>query len=696
MADHPVFQEDHGFFSDFLCGGAKRMLMGNASSPDEVDFERNPTGLYIAVHTKNWALALDRAGSYPREAGIWVLRLEDTKSSNDVDMSSPRAKTIPPSGQRVVRWRMLPLHAAILFGAPVPVIKAIIKANPNACGSPDDQGMTPLHLAFRAGSSEEVAVTLLEACPEAIEMVDYKGRLPSMLVPKHTMSYADTIAEALIRGPSQYYWSARVSSADRVKTQIEMAARIKQLEEANQHQIRMSQRLLNESQHHLTEEIEALSIENVQLKERTAFYEAKYDGAEEKERVLVDHTNSLAERLRLTSLSEEHLATKLAKLEANLKGKESELKQLQTKSQEEKTAMQKQMQNMATDLAKVEQKANQLTLSLAKKNDECVQMEKQFQKERELFEKQVESSKECFMELIASSKEDKKTFEQDSKELRQQLMTLQAELQKANQKVEHQANEHTATLAKKNDECVQMEKRFQKERKLFEKQVEASKKCLLELIASSKEDKMTFEQDSKELRQQLMTLQAELQKANQAPIDLERQLEKRLMDIELKAQSANKEQQRISNAQSANKEQQRDQRQRDHSPPVLAVPSQRQQAQTPTSPRTYTNERQQAEKSVTPRKYAHKKELSLGVGDFDEYIAESYQVQSRDDDDVVSIDSDIDTAALGDLSPEQQEALLNLDLSGSTAEVAKALKKVPGLTENQVTLLLQVASSLAA
>ena len=66
-------------------------------------------------------------------------------------------------------------------------------------------------------------------------------------------------------------------------------------------------------------------------------------------------------------------------------------------------------------------------------------------------------------------------------------------------------------------------------------------------------------------------------------------------------------------------------------------------------------------------------------------MSETYQVQSRDDDDVLSLDSDIDMGALGNLSPEQQDALLNLDLSGNTAEVAIQLKKIPGLTNNQVT-----------
>ena len=97
--------------------------------------------------------------------------------------------------------------------------------------------------------------------------------------------------------------------------------------------------------------------------------------------------------------------------------------------------------------------------------------------------------------------------------------------------VESQAKQLTESLAKKNEECNQMTERFQKEREMFEKQVTASKECLLELIASSKEDKKTFENDSKELRQHLATIQAELHKANQAPIELERRLESRLTDV---------------------------------------------------------------------------------------------------------------------------------------------------------------------
>jgi len=85
-----------------------------------------------------------------------------------------------------------------------------------------------------------------------------------------------------------------------------MAAKVRKLEEERKAEYESTKNLLTKTQAELQEDIEVLSTENAELKERLAWYETKYDGAEEKEKVLVDHTNSLAERLRLTSLSEEH------------------------------------------------------------------------------------------------------------------------------------------------------------------------------------------------------------------------------------------------------------------------------------------------------------------------------------------------------------------------------------------------------
>ncbi len=47
----------------------------------------------------------------------------------------------------------------------------------------------------------------------------------------------------------------------------------------------------------MSSKIKSLSVKNVELKEYMVWYETKYDGAEENEEVLVNHTNSLADRL---------------------------------------------------------------------------------------------------------------------------------------------------------------------------------------------------------------------------------------------------------------------------------------------------------------------------------------------------------------------------------------------------------------
>jgi len=85
---------------------------------------------------------------------------------------------------------------------------------------------------------------------------------------------------------------------------------------------------------------------------------------------------------------------------------------------------------------------------------------------------------------------------------------------------------------------------------------------------------------------------------------------------------------------------------------------------------------------------------------FDTYVSTKSSIKScadetRDDTDCFSHLTDVDTAmALGELSEEQRLALEQLDLSGSKEDISAMLKRVPGLTNNQVNLLVDVASSL--
>jgi hypothetical protein len=513
---------------------------------------------------------------------------------------------------------MLPIHAAIIFGAPAEVVKVLIKAYSAGCSAHDDQGMLPLHLAFRSGSSEEIVLTLLDAYPEAIERVDYKGRLPSMLAPKTSMSYGDIISEAFIKGPAYYYWASRVATADRTRSETAMTKQIKQLEEKVRASNEAGKAVLDKTEKELTEEIEALSVENVELKERLVWYETKYDGADEKEKVLVDHTNSLAERLRLTSLSEEHLATKLAKLEAKLQEEEADMEQAKTTAEGEKMELTARVATLEEKLAEKENEATSLNEKLEKKTNEADEMKAHFEKERQLFEKQVDASKECLMELIASSKEDKRMFEE-------QIQALQSNVQQA-----------------------------------------------------SVDERRMFEEDSQELRRQLVIIQNEVQKATAAAshgasasvVRVSSSLEERLDSLQQEV--ANHTRSCTHHELHTHMEVEEEHY---NEPEMHAVQSSK------ASPR-----QQQPEDNI------HEENA------FDTYVSTtSTDDQMRDDLEAFSQESDVDAAiALGRLTDEQRVALEQLDLSGSREEIAAMLARVPGLTKNQVKLLVDVALSFTA
>ena len=132
----------------------------------ECDYDMNPTVLYQAIEAKQWEYAVslfkprpssNNAVSCAAEAATWVVRKETNGK---------------------LRWRLLPLHAGVIFGAPLALIELLLAEYPAASQCKDDQGMLPLHLAFRNESSFEIIEELLTAHPQAIFVKDRKGRTP--------------------------------------------------------------------------------------------------------------------------------------------------------------------------------------------------------------------------------------------------------------------------------------------------------------------------------------------------------------------------------------------------------------------------------------------------------------------------------------------------------------------------------------
>lgn len=151
------------------------------SSPPEpeCDYDSNPTILYRALQKRHWPNVVRRCTFHPNEARIWILRRET-----------------PAYGQRCgrIRWRLLPLHAAIIFQAPPEIVEELLIAYPQSARARDDQGMLPIHLAFRypapppdgrRGSSSNAVSTedairvmeiLFSAYPGSVREKDKRGR----------------------------------------------------------------------------------------------------------------------------------------------------------------------------------------------------------------------------------------------------------------------------------------------------------------------------------------------------------------------------------------------------------------------------------------------------------------------------------------------------------------------------------------
>eukprot|EP00559_Dactyliosolen_fragilissimus_P003557 CAMPEP_0184861384 /NCGR_PEP_ID=MMETSP0580-20130426/6083_1 /TAXON_ID=1118495 /ORGANISM="Dactyliosolen fragilissimus" /LENGTH=714 /DNA_ID=CAMNT_0027358865 /DNA_START=168 /DNA_END=2312 /DNA_ORIENTATION=+ len=143
------------------------------------NYDTDPTFLVKLIERKMWKDAIERCEQYPSEASVWMCRMQDSdkqQSSTDVD-------------SKQIRWKILPLHSAIVLHAPVSVIRALLEAYPNGVTKGDDRKMLPLHMAFRLGSEMDIVEHLVESYPEALHVKDAKGHTPIFLLKSYRKKY---------------------------------------------------------------------------------------------------------------------------------------------------------------------------------------------------------------------------------------------------------------------------------------------------------------------------------------------------------------------------------------------------------------------------------------------------------------------------------------------------------------------------
>ena len=155
---------------------------------EERDYDVNPTKLFMYLQQRAWGLALNQLKKNPDEAKVWVYRKTSQKQAANME-EGETSQTLVVAGEASteikLRWKLLPLHACIVLGAPSEIITEIIRAHPNAARKPDERGSLPVHLAASRldvdPDGEKVVLQLFGAFPDSIEIQDRKGRTPPEL-----------------------------------------------------------------------------------------------------------------------------------------------------------------------------------------------------------------------------------------------------------------------------------------------------------------------------------------------------------------------------------------------------------------------------------------------------------------------------------------------------------------------------------
>lgn len=305
---------------------------------EDRDFDKNPTVMYALVQKKLWKETIARAKKSPGEARAFICRREK-------------------DGR--VRWRLLPLHVAIVFKAPEDVVESLLTAFPKAAEEKDDQGMLPLHLAFRNGASESAVNLLLLAYPQSVDIPDRKGRVPLTLAKAATSPNREIYIKALEKGPSHYAVSALACARARITAEQNAIFEAKLLQ-------------ARESQKCVLSEHEAQAEKMLQqVQEKVDEKELELAKLHETSQVLVDHVTSLEAQINTRSDTERFLATKIAKLEEKLK--ESEI----LKNEREKF--------LATKTSKFEEEIKENERLMDKKETEFQEGKIDFNKQKEHF-----------------------------------------------------------------------------------------------------------------------------------------------------------------------------------------------------------------------------------------------------------------------------------------------------------------------
>ena len=165
----------------------------------EVDYDKAPTDLFQALEARQFCYAESMYNQqnvqFNKECKTWVVARGQKKDQ--------------------LRFRALPLHAALVFGAPDDLVKNIFTSYPLAARGRDVKGRLPIHLAMEHNASDLIVNLIIEAFPKGIFAIDKKSKTPLDYI-------KDDMARGQLKKNTVLIVSAKVEE-ERAKWELEKA-----------------------------------------------------------------------------------------------------------------------------------------------------------------------------------------------------------------------------------------------------------------------------------------------------------------------------------------------------------------------------------------------------------------------------------------------------------------------------------------
>jgi ankyrin repeat protein len=153
-----------------------------------------PSELSLAITSEQWERVIQLCNVKPGAAKAWTVRqglFEGIKDANVLPIHEALVAGAPyPSIEALVRaypdsvfckessYQRLPLHCACRKNAIQPVVEFLLKQYADAALTADNLGRLPLHYALSNGANDDVIDVLLKYKPNSARGFDKRGWTP--------------------------------------------------------------------------------------------------------------------------------------------------------------------------------------------------------------------------------------------------------------------------------------------------------------------------------------------------------------------------------------------------------------------------------------------------------------------------------------------------------------------------------------